>query len=226
MKVVDCQAPCTFAEDPSWSSDGTRLAYWTNGPTETTQDIRVVEVSTGTTMLTVTGDELTGPVNPKWSPDDTHLAVEVGAFEPQGADFAMVDSAIGIVDLAAASPAIELITPPGMFAGYPDWNRTGDRLVFQAGNGDPFSFTGEPPELFTARPDGSELTQLTDHREGDAWVALPDWTAETQERILVTLIHSQSNLTLGSVDLAGTVTELVDAGGSPIDGAHPRLTTR
>lgn len=134
-------------------------------------------------------------------------------------------SAIGIIDLAADEPTILPITPDSMTAWYPDWSWDTDRIVFQAGSGSPFEMVGEPPIICVIRPDGSDLTVLTDRAAGDPRVALPAWMPGG-DRILLTLIHSRDRYTLATMSIDGVVTELVDADGAPIVGAHPRVPAR
>jgi Tol biopolymer transport system component len=221
-RVIDCQPPCAFAEDPTWSPDGTKLAYWTNGTDDPTlQQVIIANVATGDTQTVLNAGKLTGPVNPKFSPDGTHLALEVGTYAQAGSDFQLVSSEIAVVDLTAPTPLVVPITD-GMLAGYPDWNPTGDRIIFQAGNVDPFSHNGDVPELYTVRQDGSELTQITHHVDGDPWPALPDWTSDPAMPILVTAIASSTNYSLATLSLAdGQITALGGVAG-PFPGAHPR----
>jgi dipeptidyl aminopeptidase/acylaminoacyl peptidase len=223
-KLVDCTSPCGAAEDPAWSPDGTQLAFWT-APDGATQDIKIIETSTGETVLTVRAPVLYAPSQPRWSPDGLRLAVTVDILEPDGADFRKIGSRLGIIDLRAAKPRVEMITRPGLHAAYPDWSPDGDELVFMGGNLDPFSYEGLPSNLYLIRPDGTDLKQITQLTADDPWAALPDWNDQTPG-LLITLIHDARYYTLAKVAADGSINEITDEDGEPIPGAHPRYTPK
>ena len=214
-RLVDCQKPCGFAEEPAWSPDGTKIAYTASGDGQP-QFIKIVDSRTGEVTLTVPApSELDGPIQPRWSPDGRHLAVEDGQFKADAATLA--DNSIGIIDLTVASPSIHLITPPGMMAGYPGWSPTGDIIVFQAGNLDPLRHRGTPMNLYTIRPDGTALMQITHAGPDDPWFMMPTWTTSGGP-ILVTLIPPNFDLTIATMNPDGSgLTSLAS-------GAHPRFT--
>jgi Tol biopolymer transport system component len=224
-QLIDCTSPCGAAEDPAWSPDGTQLAFWTGLDGAATQDIKVVDASTGETVLTVTAPALYAPTQPRWSPDGRRLAVTVEIYKADGADFRMVGSRLVLIDLGAAKPRIEMITRPGFHAGYPDWSPDGDKLAFMAGNLDPLSHEGAASNLYLIHPDGTGLEQITHQTAGDPWVALPDWSNRTPG-LLVTLIHDARYYTLATVAEDGSIVEITDEGGEPIPGAHPRYTPK
>ena len=225
---VDCHAPCQIAEDPAWSHDGTRLAYWTISDGHP-QVIRVADVATGKVLVTVPPPtDLDGPIRPRWSPDDDRLAVEMGHYVPDATNsanggFRQVDTRVGIITLTDAKPVIRLITTPELLAGYPDWRPTGDRLVVVAGSMTPFDRVGPTPNLYTLRADGSQLTQITTRTADQPWIATPTWTS-ADHPIVVTLIDIHNTLAALDEDGANLVA-LMDSDGKPIRGAHPRLST-
>jgi hypothetical protein len=220
--LVDCVSPCVFAEDPAWSPDGTRIAYWTNGDDQP-QVIRVADAETGETLITVPAPDLVGPITPRWSPDGRHLAVHAEVYEQSGISFNLVDGRIGLIDLQEDAPAIEMITPEGMQAMYPDWSPDGTRILFLAGNLDPFFGSSLPTDLYTIRSDGSDLVRLTQRAVGEPKLGGPTWT-RAEPPILVTLIKGSGQFTLGALEADGTgLVELVGTDKTSFCGAHPRV---
>lgn len=222
-RLIDCVAPCESAEDPAWSPDGTRIAYWTTGDSDITQRIVIADSATGRVLQTIQADAYVGPTHPRWSPDGRSLAVTAGHYVGRGNDQRQDGSAIGVIDLSASAPSIRLLTPFTSLASYPAWSPRGDRIMFVAGNLDPLSPSSPgASNLFTVAPDGGPATQLTRRGANDPRIADPDWTSGSPE-VLVTLGQS-GRTTLATLDADGTgLTELVDPlTGDPVAGTHPR----
>ena len=100
-------------------------------------------------------------------------------------------------------------------AGYPDWSPSGDMIVFHAGNVDWQSHKGENVNLFTVRPDGTGLVQITRVGPTEPWIVMPTWTSPNT--LLVTLSGASGDLTLATLQADGTgLTPLVS-------GAHARF---
>ncbi len=156
-RVFDCAAPCIEAEDPAWSPDGRTLAFVTWGPQPAS--LALLDVATGSVTMILTVDhDPDGFRGPRWSPDGRRIVLEHQTWTG-GADDQIVDTAIGIVDLDAPTPEFTPITKPDMWATYPDWHPTEDRIVFSTR---PWTELPDgPSRLYTIRPDGTELTPLT-----------------------------------------------------------------
>jgi hypothetical protein len=106
-----------------------------------------------------------------------------------------------------------------------DWHPTEDLIVFCTNDVGSLEVTDEPSNLFTVRPDGTKLTQITDYGPGKERASQPTWTADG--RIIFDHITG-ANDELGTVafiksDGSGLEivvgNELVGDGNRP----HPRL---
>ncbi len=215
-RVFDCASPCIEAEDPAWSPDGRTLAFVTWGPQPASLAMLDLQTGAVTTILTADHDP-DGFLHPRWSPDGRRIILEHQTWTG-GAEDQIVDTVIGIVDLDAPSPVFTPITKPAMWATYPDWHPTEDRIVFSTR---PWTELDDgPSDLYTIRPDGSGLTALpTDH---DRRVQ-PTWTPDGK-RIIFTSVEGTGfgHPTMATIDADGTGYQSA-TGASWLFGTHPRL---
>lgn len=222
--LVDCRMPCRDADSPAWSPDGTRIAFNridnVDGHNPGSQ-LQVVDVATGaiTTLAFTTGAEYAGAA--RWSPDGRSIVVVIEQYVDDGNDTEEITGvAIGVVDLEAATPSIRVIRDFDTFSTYPDWHPSEDRILFAAGARDPLDPSDQPSNLFTIRPDGTGLTQLTTQGPDDDGIWMPAYRPDGSG-ILATLVDRPSgDLTL--VSLAPDGTGLADLDRSPTGGAHSR----
>ena len=176
-----------YWDNPAWSRDGSEVAMiGYDGDPQNSLPLRsllvIVDVATG--ELTVAGELVSAEgalhSNPRWSPDGDALVLNVDRFE--GEDF--VGSPVAIVRRSGETwSAPEEIAEAGAGARV-DWHPTEDLIVFGDHDIGAEESTDDPTNLYTVRPDGSELTQITSFGSGEARASQATWTSDG--RILFT----------------------------------------
>ena len=74
-----------------------------------------------------------------------------------------------------------ILTDPALLATHPDWHPTEDRIVFGTrGLGD-FQDVWLATNLYTIRPDGTDLRQVTSYGDREVRATFPTWTPDGQE---------------------------------------------
>ncbi len=148
--------------DPVWSPDGRRIAFGSNR--DGNWEIYVMN-SDGSELTRLT-DNPGDDYHPAWSPDGRRIAF---ASERDGkSDIYMMNS--------DGSEATRITDHFGIHWS-PVWSPDGRRIAFESlkdesGRREIESRSYENPEIYVMNSDGSELTRLTDHTEGDytpAW---------------------------------------------------------
>lgn len=149
--------------EPSWSPDGTRLAFSGVGANS--------EESTGILYLDVETEEVIrvtdGPdASATWSPDGERIAFSRGTFRggpsPKLMELLVVD-----VD---GSRETEL-TDNLFIDAQPSWSPDGDQIAFSSNR-------AGSPDIWTMTPDGNEAIPLTDTPDGDIG---PEWSPTGDE---------------------------------------------
>jgi Tol biopolymer transport system component len=130
-----------FTTQPSWSPDGSSLAYLL------THDLWILDLSSGQSRQVAHCGPCSGSVG--WSPDGSTLAV--------------ADSAIPAINLFDVDTGQASTISTVGFVTSPAWSPDGESLAF-------ISYPGETGHLYTMRRDGSELRSIADDAlTGVAW---------------------------------------------------------
>lgn len=227
VRLVDCVKPCRDADAAAWSPDSSSVVFVRidnidgHNPGSALQ---LVDVKSGkvTTLFATTGaDYLVGP---RWSPDGRSIVAEVDRYIDDGNDTQEITGkAIVIVHVDADPATMEVIRPFEDFASYPDWHPTENLLLFEMGDREPMDPAAAPQNIFTIRPDGSELTQVTKQGPDDDGLWMATFRTDGQGILATRVDRPSGRLTIVSIAMDGTISE-VTAGDqrSTRSGAHPR----
>ena len=218
-------------DSPAWARDGTQIAMvgFVGNPNfelPTRAVLAIVDVAAGT--LSVAGDySFDGPFAglgfPRWSPEGDRLAVILGTFDDEdnwtGGAIAVISRSEG----AWSEPKV--ITAFDDFADRPDWHPTDDLIVFTTHDIGGFPVTDEASNLYTVRPDGSELTQITHFAAGAERAVQPTWIQDG--RILFVRVSgaNDADRSIARVNADGTDQQVLIESSlvGPENNPHPRL---
>lgn len=137
--ILQVTADGSSSVRPSWSPDGTRIAF------QTSQDnaYKVYTMAADGSDRRLVSQGTVDDRHPTWSPDGVMLAIDTGT---------ELKREIAIVDLATA--ARSQITNLGAFASFPAWSADGSRLSF-------YVYQKGTLDLWTVNKDGSNPLQMT-----------------------------------------------------------------
>jgi Tol biopolymer transport system component len=174
---TDCSgipADCMDA-DPAYSPDGKRIAFLR--ATETSSVLAIRDLASGavtTLPSTLSSVSNVWLAQPSWSPDGEQIVYHKVVFDE--ANDKVADSRIFVVN-ADGTGLHELPLPDDDPYGDADWSPDGSRLVFGRCPIHEFNGACANTDVYTARPDGSDLQLLT--RPGVGYGA-PSWTDDGQ----------------------------------------------
>jgi Tol biopolymer transport system component len=171
-RAVTAATPEVQDSFPTWSPDGTRLAFARNaprsgcGPSCTASTIFIVDAAGG--PATPVSQPAPGAVcagqqasvcdgSPAWSPDGRSIAFtrkDVAADQPNPR------SGIWLVAPDGSGPRAVTSQPDPMFDGGPAWSPDGSTIVFERGTEDD-NGQATASSIYTVRPDGSAEKRLT-----------------------------------------------------------------
>jgi WD40 repeat protein len=166
-----CVAPCDRDTDAAFSSDGTKIVFArqsldADGQVESAA-IATLDLASGrVALLASTASD--SAWWPSWSPDGQRIV-----FSRYGEGDI---NALFVVDPDGGN--LHQISPPTLAAGYGEWSPDGSRIVFWTPD---FASTGinsgrgpRVKDIYTIRPDGTDLRRLT----SDGLSSAASWTAD------------------------------------------------
>ena len=151
---------------PVWSPAGDQIAL-SFGPYFRRAGLPPARIAVidpeGSDLRLVVDDEVNNGF-PSWSPDGGRLVFKGGR---------------RLFVIPAGGGARTALTGPGYYSNFPEWSPDGSRIMFTSNRGGDF-------DLYTVRPDGSDLQQLTHATGNDAhstWCAGGDWVVFSSARM-------------------------------------------
>jgi Tol biopolymer transport system component len=208
---------------PNWSPDGTKLAVVCYPGGSVTESVAIMDVATKaiTRLATMTHPEAVNN-QATWSPDGRMIAFDVVHWDPTGA----VSDGWLIAVVPAAGGQVRRITPFETFMAHPDWSPNGQELVVGSYDIHDINSTDQPSNLYTMKPDGSGLRQLTHSSvDGTLRIGQPRWSPDGTQIVVSVGISEPPDTSISDAQL-GFVSA---AGGEPlllaptIHGSQPDL---
>ncbi len=195
------------ADYPVWSPDGKRMAlicsYIEDGKGISTVAVLDLATMHKTELVRLWPEFIDNP--PSWSPDGKTIAFDILTWDPTDT---VVTSQL-VATVPAAGGKVERLTDPALFGSHPDWSPDGTLLAFNTYDTGNTHGTSNPSNVYTIRPDGSGLRQLsTASTDGKMRLGQPSWSTDGT-RIWVSIARDwekdstgQFMNTLGWVDAA------------------------
>jgi len=223
-RLSPCTGDCLTDDDGAFSPDGHQIAYEeVLGPLVTDLEepsafeLRVATIGqhgakhVRTLVRTETGTEIDAP---RWSPDGTSLVFWEGHYDASGA----VDRT-AVFTVRADGSHLRRLTAWAMDAGEADWSPDGRRIVLVTHPAILFNFVAVVSNLYTIRPDGHEMRQLTHATTPDVRSTQARFMPDG--RIIYTRID-QDGRSIWTIDIRGRHATPAAPGGRPIR-THPEL---
>jgi Tol biopolymer transport system component len=183
-QLFACEDPCVGDDEPTYSRDGTRVAFIRALAPFVMDDAQGGEVPADCSLWI--GDLASGEVqqitsntdphcdrenSPRWSPDGTQLVYwrdPYAAGEPTG-------TAVYLINADGTNE--RQLTDPAMNAGYPEFSPDGEWILFDTHPLNEYQCC-EISNLYRMRPDGTGMEQLTFYETEDLRATQPRYTPD------------------------------------------------
>ena len=218
--LVDCEGDCVYLDDPAWSPRGDVVLY-----SRVAQDgdsfaatLETVDVASGAIEVLVTAPPAYFYAGQRWSPDANEVVLEVVELTGplMGAELEAVS--LAVIDLASPEPLGRELLGADRFPETAAWAPDGSVIVFAA-----FEEPGaDAKDLYTIRPDGSGLRQITTLVGAGGHATHPEVSADSASVVFSGSVPGEPVDVLAMVPIDGGEHRSATDGGY-IAGAHPRL---
>ena len=219
--LASCELPCNSFGYPDWNADGSRIYFSQDanaGPdgVPSTFQIARLDMQSRDVEVVLTREDTMSAEQPRISPDETRL-VYTRFKSPTDA---YAGSAIFVADVKGGPE--HRLTDWDIYGASPDWSPDGSRIVFNTFDLGAFQDITTQVNLFTIKPNGSDIERLTSYGENDTRATQPRW-APDGSGIVYTQVRGAGFGTRTAAFLALNGTESRWADYEPIIATHPTL---
>ena len=194
QQLVACALPCLTLFTPSWSPDDSMLAVARidlppgGGTLGDRCYLETIDVATLERTVILEGAPGTEQVecywSPRWSGDGRSIVFELPSFDADGRDGSMVADRLehrGRRRRWAADQEPRVLTDPELLATHPDWHPSQDLIVFGTRPLDTFPTAWLATNLYTMRPDGTDIRKVTSYGDLESRATSPTWTPDGEQ---------------------------------------------
>ena len=219
--LASCEDPCNSFGYPDWNADGTSIYFGqdanagSNGIPSTFQVARL-DLETGEVTIVLTRQDGMPAEQPRISPDESQVVYT----RSKSTTDPFAGTAIFVSDLEGGRE--RQITDWEVYGAYPDWSPNGSRIVFNTFDLGFFQDIAAQVNIFTIKPDGSDVQRLTDNGENDTRATQPRWTPDGSG-IVYTQVEGAGFGTRTAAFLPLDGSESPWAGFDPIIATHSTL---